>query len=130
MDDMADWYGPDMATFGDRLAAAREQAGLKQSELARKLGVRTNTLKSWEEDLSEPRANRLSMLAGLLNVSVTWLINGQGEGMQGPPETETTDPTLQDFFREIRDLRADLQSRSEQVGRLEKRLRKVLSAHE
>lgn len=130
MTDTADWYGPDAATFGDRLAAAREQAGMKQSELARKLGVRSATLKSWEEDLGEPRANRLSMLAGLLNVSVTWLINGQGDGMQGPPEEETTDPTLQGLLSEVREIRADLLARSEQVGRLEKKLRQALATHE
>ncbi len=130
MTDTADWYGPDAATFGDRLAAAREQAGMKQSELARKLGVRSATLKSWEEDLGEPRANRLSMLAGLLNVSVTWLINGQGDGMQGPPEEENTDPTLQGLLSEVREIRADLLARSEQVGRLEKKLRQALATHE
>ena len=26
----SDWYGPDMATFGDRLAAAREHAAMSQ----------------------------------------------------------------------------------------------------
>ena len=80
MDDM-DWYGPEAATFGDRVAAAREQAGMTQAALAKRLGVRLATLKSWEDDHSEPRANRLSMLAGLLNVSMRWLISGEGEGI-------------------------------------------------
>ena len=61
-----DWYGPDAATFGDRVAAARDAAGMTQAVLARRLGVRLATLRGWENDLSEPRANRLSMLAGLL----------------------------------------------------------------
>ena len=81
MEDVTDWYGPDTATFGDRVAASREAAGMSQAELARRLGIRVATLRAWEDDLSEPRANRLSMMAGLLNVSMMWLINGQGEGL-------------------------------------------------
>ena len=91
MDDIHDWYGPETATFGDRVAAAREMADMSQSELARRVGVRVSTLRSWENDLSEPRANRLSMMAGLLNVSMTWLINGQGEGLDAPLEDAILD---------------------------------------
>ena len=31
------WYAEDAATFGDRLAAAREAAGLTQAELAKRI---------------------------------------------------------------------------------------------
>lgn len=128
MEDGTDWYSPDMATFGDRLAGAREAARMTQKDLAKRLGVRTATLRSWEDDLNEPRANRLSMLAGLLNVSVTWLINGQGDGMIEPTEAELEDTSLLSLIGELRDLRADLQSRTEQVARLEKRLRQAMAA--
>ena len=77
-DETSDWYSQDAATFGDRVAAARDQTGLTQKDLARRLGIRTSTVRNWEDDLSEPRANRLSMMAGLLNVSMMWLINGKG----------------------------------------------------
>ena len=126
MDDATDWYGPDMATFGDRLAAARESNGMTQKELAKRLGVRTGTLKAWEEDRNEPRANRLSMVAGLLNVSVTWLINGQGDGMETPDDSLVTHSDVADVLKELRSLRADLRNRSEAVGRLEKRVRQLL----
>ncbi|MEL7092798.1 MAG: helix-turn-helix transcriptional regulator, partial [Pseudomonadota bacterium] len=79
MNDNDDWYSPDASTFGDRVAGAREKAGLSQTELAKRLGIRVATLRAWEDDLSEPRANRLSIMAGLLNVSMMWLINGEGE---------------------------------------------------
>ena len=61
---MSDWFGAETATFGDRLAGAREAAGLSQEELATRLGVRLETLEAWEDDLADPRANRLQMLAG------------------------------------------------------------------
>jgi len=67
--DDSDWFGPESATFGDRVAGAREAAGMTQAQLARRLGIKKTTLSGWEQDLSEPRANRLSMMAGLVNVS-------------------------------------------------------------
>jgi len=122
-----DWYGPDAATFGDRVAAAREQAGMKQQTLAKRLGIRLKTLKEWEEDLSEPRANRLSMLAGLLNVSMMWLINGEGEGLEAPSETPTSSSEMSDILAEMRLMRADLLQKAEKLGRLEKKLRHVVA---
>ena len=43
---------------------------MTQKLVAKRLGTKLVTLKSWEQDMAEPRANRLSMLAGLLGVSV------------------------------------------------------------
>jgi HTH-type transcriptional regulator, cell division transcriptional repressor len=126
MNDIDDWYGPETATFGDRLAAAREMADMTQSELARRLGVRAATLRSWEEDLSEPRANRLSMMAGLLNVSMMWLINGQGEGLDPPREEPALPSSANEILNELRELRTDMIARVEQLGRLEKKLRLAL----
>ena len=64
------YYSDDAATFGDRVAAAREAIGLGQSDLARRLGIKEKTLRGWEEDTAEPRANKLQMVAGILNVSM------------------------------------------------------------
>ena len=122
-EETSDWYGPESATFGDRVAAAREQSGLAQKELARRLGVRTSTIRNWEDDLSEPRANRLSIMAGILNVSMMWLINGQGEGMDSPPDTGEVTSDMRAILNELREMRADMVSRAEQMARLEKRLR-------
>ena len=126
MDDTHDWYSPEASTFGDRVAGAREQAGMTQQQLAKRLGVRLATLRAWENDLSEPRANRLSIMAGLLNVSMMWLMNGEGEGVDGPHETAPLSDDMRSLLTEIRELRGDLLARSEQVWRLEKRLRTVL----
>ena len=129
MDDALDWYSADAATFGDRVAAAREATGMTQKELAKRLGVRLATMRSWEDDLSEPRANRLSMMAGLLNVSMMWLINGEGEGLAGPVDTSPITDETRNILTELRDLRADMLMRAEQVGRLEKRLRATMDVH-
>jgi transcriptional regulator with XRE-family HTH domain len=125
-DDNTDWYGADSATFGDRLAAAREAAGMSQNDLARRLGVKTATLRGWEEDQSEPRANRLSMLSGLLGVSLPWLLTGEGEGVDPPGDAAELSGDISAILTELRDLRADLDAKVGRLAVLEKRLRSKL----
>ncbi len=118
------WYGEDVATFGDRLAAARHYAGLEQAEFARRLGVKHATARGWEEDLNEPRANKLQMMAGLLNVSVIWLLTGEGEGVSGAPgEAGAPAPEIASLLVEIRDIKVKMKNNLDQLGRLEKKMR-------
>jgi HTH-type transcriptional regulator, cell division transcriptional repressor len=124
------WYGPDTATFGDRISGAREASGMNQTQLAKSLGVKLATLKGWEQDLSEPRANKLSMLAGLLNVSVMWLLNGEGKGVDDPDSEPKVEKGLNDTLLEMRELRTVLKSSSDRLGMLEKRLREQLKRQE
>ena len=121
-----DWFGAETATFGDRLAGARESGGLTQNQLAKNLGVKLTTLKNWEHDVSEPRANKLSMLAGLLNVSVMWLLNGEGEGVDNPENLEGFTQEINDLFNELREVKSILRSSSDRLGALEKNLRSKL----
>ena len=118
-----DWFGPDSATFGDRLAGAREHAGMTQAQMAERLGVELASLQAWEDDMSEPRANRLSMMAGLLNVSMTWLINGTGAGLDSPQQGTELSENTKDILLEIRSIRSEMLNNAEKMARLEKRLR-------
>ena len=126
MADDADWYSDERATFGDRVAGAREGAGLSQEELARRLGIRPRTLQTWEDDLSEPRANKLQMLAGVTGVSLRWLMTGQGEGPQ-PAAAEIGEDGVA-LLAELRQLRGELARGAERLGQVEKRLRAQLGA--
>ena len=118
-----DWYGPDKATFGDRLVAAREKANLSQQDLAKRLGVKNSTIKSWENDNSDPRANRLSMLAGLLNVSITWLISAEGSGVEAPEKSDEMSNDLLDALKELTALRVNLLKNIDRINNIEKKLR-------
>ncbi|MCC0038473.1 MAG: helix-turn-helix transcriptional regulator [Brucellaceae bacterium] len=69
---------PDMDTMGGRLSRARDATGLTVAQLARRVGVKTATIQAWESDRSQPRANRLATLAGVLNVSLSWVLHGIG----------------------------------------------------
>ncbi len=123
MNDETDWFGPDTATFGDRVAGAREAAGMTQTQLARRLGVKKATIISWEDDLSEPRANKLSMMAGLLNVSIMWLLTGEGDGMDETSLLGDMDSELRDLVAELRTIRGEMRANSERLARVEKALR-------
>lgn len=125
MDDA--YYSDEQATFGDRIAAAREALGMSQAQLARRLGVKAQTIDAWEEDRSEPRANKLQMLAGMLNVSMVWLMTGAGEGV-GPPEKGARDRAMESLLSELRETRMAQLRLAERLSRLEKRLRAVAAA--
>ena len=122
LEDSFDWYGPNAATFGDRVVGAREKSGMTQAELSRRLGIKLTTLQGWEEDRSEPRANKLQMLTGMLNVSLSWLLSGEGIGPEEPSTVPLSDDT-QAILIEIRAIKTDMTRTADRLSRLEKRLR-------
>ncbi len=119
------WFDPDATTFGDRVAGARQHANMSQADLAKRLGVKLKTLRAWEDDQTEPRANKLSMMAGLLNVSLLWLLSGEGEGPDSPTLGDLS-PDISEMLTEIRDIRAQMALSTDRLGRLEKSLRAKL----
>lgn len=79
---------PDLDTIGGRLLRAREGSGLTVKELAWRLGVKVSTVNAWESDRSQPGAHRLTKLAGMLNVSLSWILHGVGTSPSEPKEGE------------------------------------------
>lgn len=119
-----DWYGDRAATLGDRLTAARESAGLSAEALAGRVGVSTDTLAAWEGDMSEPRANRIAMLAGVLNVSLRWLLTGVGDGVDAPGEDDTmlAGRDIAAILAEVRALKGEARRTAARLETLEGRL--------
>lgn len=120
-----DFYSDDKATMGDRISAAREGAGMSPEALSRKLGIRTSTLHGWEHDEREPRANHLRMLAGLMGVSLVWLLSGQGQGPSGEAGAEAgagAGASRDAALTELRALQQSLREATRRLARLEKLL--------
>jgi transcriptional regulator with XRE-family HTH domain len=113
-------------TMGGRIAQARDTLNLTTAQLARRLGVKTATLSHWETDRSEPRANRLHMLAGVLNVSPAWLLMGRGEA----PSADADAAVLHMTRNEIANLKADAESVVERLGRALDRIDRALEGRE
>ena len=66
-------------TLGERVTEAREARGLTQEEAAQRMAVKIVTFKGWESGKTQPRPNKLQMLAGVLGVPFTWLLEGGEE---------------------------------------------------
>ena len=120
------WFDAQSATLGDRITGARDAAGMTQKDLAKRIGIKLATLQDWENDTSEPRANKLQMLAGLLNVSITWLLEGVGDGVDGPGEGAPRDEDMRGILSELRELKARASKTANRLGALEKRLAGLL----
>jgi transcriptional regulator with XRE-family HTH domain len=71
--------------FGERLAAAREQMGLSQIQLADKLGVSQKVITYWEHNHVGLRAEQLISLASALNISVEELVGQPKPRSRGGP---------------------------------------------
>jgi transcriptional regulator with XRE-family HTH domain len=95
-------------TLGDRLRSAREKSGLSAKQVADRLGVKPQSVSAWEHDQREPRANKLHMLAGILNVSMTWLLEGSGKG----PKVRSVELELEELSTQITALCGQLQQAS------------------
>lgn len=63
-------------SLGKRIAALRRENGLKQDELAEKMGVSPQAVSKWENDQTCPDINLLPKLAQLLGVTVDTLLTG------------------------------------------------------
>lgn len=118
------WYSAEAATFGDRVAGAREAVSMSQADLARRLGVKLATVRAWEDDAAEPRANKLQMMAGMLGVSIRWLLTGEGDGPEGPDAGIPTD--IRATLGELRALAAEQARLSDRIARAEKKLRRAM----
>ncbi|MDG2340946.1 MAG: helix-turn-helix domain-containing protein, partial [Paracoccaceae bacterium] len=97
-----------------------------QKDLTKRLGIKISTLRSWEEDWAEPRANKLQMLSGLLNVSLTWLLTGEGDGITGPDDDLALPADVNEILLQMRDVRTQMTRLADKLSLLEKRLRMKL----
>lgn len=64
-------------TLGSRISALRKEKGLTQEELAEKLGVSSQAVSKWENDLSCPDIMLLPQLAKIFDTTVDELLSGK-----------------------------------------------------
>lgn len=63
----------------ERIAHARQVAGLRQDDIAAHFGISRVSVAQWEGKRSKPAMGRIIELADLLNTTPDWLIHGRGE---------------------------------------------------
>lgn len=117
---------PLQTTNGSRIEQARNQLGLSLPQVARRIGVKRITLENWENDRSEPRADKLVKLSGLLQVPLIWLLTGTTpKGLDRnlvAPETAKIAQKLERALAMQQELAALLIDLSADVTRLQREL--------
>jgi len=106
--------------IGARLAKARTAAGLSQRGMADRIGVKESTIARWESGETSPRGHRVSKLAGMLGVSISWILMGRG--------VEPARDTASDIDRirlELDSVRARLDDVVNELAVLDQRLASV-----
>lgn len=62
-----------METFGERLRSLRQERGIGQIELAKKLDVGKSIISLWEQNKCEPTLSKLIAMARFFGVSIDYL---------------------------------------------------------
>ena len=73
--------------LGERIASARQQAGLTQEQLAQKLGVTQRVVTYWEREPVALKPEQLASLAAALRVTADFLLGRQESKARGPGPT-------------------------------------------
>lgn len=102
--------------FAERLALVLERRGLSQSQASSRAGIPLATLNKWLNPSGRapnPRADNLLALKKVLDVSIDWLLTGQGARDVPPPAA------AENLARLNRWMRASLGSRALDPGRID-----------
>lgn len=111
-------------TLGGRISLARETKAISIEKAAERLGVLPSSWNAWECDRDVPRANRLTMMAGVLGVCPSWLLAGVGEG----PMEQASDSDRQDLRQAIRRMAEDVEALDRRMRQLSSRIEGQASA--
>ncbi len=65
--------------LGDKIKKLREEDGLSQEELARKIKVHKNSIYNWENNNSIPAYEKLKEIADYFTVSIDYLLEEENE---------------------------------------------------
>ena len=81
-----------MNTIGSRIASKRKALGMTQEDLAKALGVSSQAVSKWENDLSCPDISLLPQLAKVLNCTTDAILSGKEDVVQIVPEAQRKNP--------------------------------------
>lgn len=100
-------------SIGERIRAARDAKGLKQSELAEMIDVKSSgVISNWEKDINKPDADKIIKLCEVLDISASYLLDYYGNTMNltfAEQESIKKYRTLDDYGKEAVDSVLDVE---------------------
>ncbi|MCM3705346.1 helix-turn-helix domain-containing protein [Cytobacillus firmus] len=90
--------------FGERLRKCRDKKGYTQKFVADKIGIKNNTLSSYESGKRQPDYEILKKLSDLYEVTIDYILTGN-QSTNSPDEMweEFLNPKTQVFFKDLMD---------------------------
>lgn len=92
-------------TIGERIKKVRRSVDLTQQKFADRLGIKQNTVATYEMNRTNPSDSAIKSICREFNVSETWLKTGEGEPFNPTPKTHIDELVrqygLDDVDREI-----------------------------
>ena len=114
------------STLGERICNARQEAGLTLSLASHLAGVKASTLRDWERDRSEPRVNKLVVLAGIFGVSPTHLLAEEGNSSNPAVITKGRHDKIMNLLNdEISEIARQQIELTQRLGEISKLLKKI-----
>ncbi|WP_281659095.1 helix-turn-helix transcriptional regulator [Halobacillus sp. Cin3] len=93
-----------MSVLSNRLKEARNRAGYKQIEAAKRIGISNGTLSGYEREYRDPDTETLEKMAEVYDVSIDWLLGRSNKpGLSEDEEFQAfaNNPELQRFYEEL-----------------------------
>lgn len=106
-----------MAAIADRIKQLRKKKGINQLQLAEAVGVKKNTVSTWERGTRKPDVDALHLLSGYFDVSFEYLLGSGGKEVK-PSQGELDSCALSakaDEIKESTELLCRLSDKSRKI---------------
>ena len=112
-----------MATTAERIKHLRKKKGISQSELAALIGVKNNTVSTWERGTRKPDFEALDLLSDYFEVSFEYILGNSDkeEARVKPTQKELDTLALLSIADEIKEI-------TEKYSRLSDKSQKMIDA--
>lgn len=88
-------------SVGPRIRQVRKAYGLTQQAFADQLGLKQNTIATYEIEKTTPSERTLLDICRVFHVHENWLRTGQGDMLLSPPSNHTQDEVLMRFVGDV-----------------------------
>ena len=112
-----------MATTAERIKQLRKKKGISQSELSALIGVKNNTVSTWERGTRKPDFEALDLLSDYFEVSFEYILGSSNkeEARVKPTQKELDTLALSSIADEIKEI-------TEKYSRLSDKSQKMIDA--